>query len=90
MAEDIRHACGDRPMTINCAIRCDKHNRDVGGEPNSLHLIGKAVDFTVEGQTPDKVADVCEHVLSVNGLGRYNTFTHADHRGYKARWDNRS
>ena len=28
--------------------------------------------------------------IEEGGLGRYNTFTHYDRRGNKARWDNRT
>ena len=36
---------------------------------------------------PDEVADACE---KFDGLGRYDTFTHIDSRGSKARWDKRT
>lgn len=48
---------------------------------------GTATDIVVKGMTPDEVADACE---KFDGLGRYDTFTHIDSRGKKARWDFRS
>ena len=36
---------------------------------------------------PDEVADACE---KFDGLGRYDSFTHIDSRGSKARWDKRA
>jgi hypothetical protein len=45
--------------------------------------------------TPDEVADtiellIAEGKMEQGGLGRYDTFTHFDVRGSKARWDERS
>jgi len=45
----------------------------------------------VDGMTPQEVADLIEELISQGkmkegGLGRYNTFTHYDIRGYNARW----
>ena len=72
---------------INSAYRCHAHNKVVGGETHSQHMIGNATDIRVTGMTPDEVADACE---GFDGLGRYNTFTHVDSRGSRARWDNRT
>ncbi len=33
------------PMKVNCAYRCEKHNKEVGGEDNSYHVKGMAVDI---------------------------------------------
>lgn len=76
----------DRCIFINSGFRCVRHNRQVGGKPGSYHLLGKAADIRVTGINPDKVAEGCE---DFDGLGRYDTFTHVDVRGYKARWDER-
>lgn len=79
------------PITINSAYRSPAHNKAVGGAKNSQHLYGKAADIVVHGVAPDVVADTIENlidegVISQGGLGRYNTFTHYDIRGNKARW----
>lgn len=71
-------------IKINSAYRCPAHNAAVGGEKASIHMKGQATDIVIEGMTPDEVADSCEHF---DGLGRYDTFTHVDSRGSKARWD---
>jgi uncharacterized protein YcbK (DUF882 family) len=76
----------DRPVTVTSGCRCLMHNEEVGGAKSSQHLYGTAADIQVDGVDPDKVADFCEEVLLVDGLGRYNTFTHIDCRGHKARW----
>jgi uncharacterized protein YcbK (DUF882 family) len=74
-------------ITINSAYRCLAHNTAIGGEKNSQHMKGNATDIVVDGMTPDEVADSCE---KFDGLGRYNTFTHLDSRGRRARWDLRT
>lgn len=72
------------PITITSAYRCEEHNKNVGGAKNSQHVKGTATDLQVKGMDPSEVADSCEHF---DGLGRYDTFTHIDSRGSKARWD---
>ena len=74
-------------ITINSAYRCPAHNAAVGGEKNSMHMKGHATDIVVEGMKPDEVADSCEQF---DGLGRYDSFTHIDSRGFKTRWDLRA
>lgn len=76
-----------RSITINSAYRCLAHNTAIGGEKDSQHMKGNATDITVRGMSPDEVADSCE---KFDGLGRYDTFTHIDSRGKRARWDFRT
>jgi hypothetical protein len=33
------------PFKINSGSRCEKHNKEVGGKPNSAHLSGLAADI---------------------------------------------
>lgn len=77
---------------INSAYRCENHNRSIGSNSTSQHILGKAADITSE-LTPNELAYVIEedienNVVMFGGLGRYNTFTHVDIRDNKARWDN--
>ena len=74
-------------IKITSGYRCEKHNKAIGGESRSQHKVGNATDIQVKGMDPTAVQDACEHF---DGLGRYNTFTHVDSRGSKARWDNRT
>jgi uncharacterized protein YcbK (DUF882 family) len=46
--EDIREFSGI-PIQITSGFRCAKHNAEVGGKPNSAHLLGEAADFWVSG-----------------------------------------
>ena len=38
----------DIPFVLNSAVRCEKHNKEVGGSPTSSHLDGWAVDIRVQ------------------------------------------
>lgn len=46
--QDIRNHFG-RAVIITSAVRCNQHNKNVGGTSNSHHKEGKAVDFYVKG-----------------------------------------
>ncbi|MEU9533662.1 D-Ala-D-Ala carboxypeptidase family metallohydrolase [Streptomyces sp. NPDC048213] len=43
--EALRHALGDRPITINSGFRSTSCNSAVGGASNSRHLYGDAADL---------------------------------------------
>lgn len=85
MLEKIR-AHFNKPVTINSACRCARHNAAVGGGAHSQHLYGRAADIRVAGVSPGVVADFAE-TLKPGGLGRYGTFTHIDSRNGSARWN---
>lgn len=78
----------NKSISISSAYRCEKHNKSVGGAPNSQHLIGTATDLTIKNLSPNETANLCEPLF--NGVGRYDTFTHVDSRGTKAKWDLRN
>lgn len=89
--EIIRKEFNNVPIRINSAFRHPSYNHSIGGSPNSQHLTANAVDFVVKGISPSVVADKIEQLVSSGkieqcGLGRYNTFTHLDFRGFRARW----
>jgi len=86
----------EQPIRINSAYRCLKHNRNIGSNDSSQHVLGKAADIVIQGQIPEQTANLIELLISngdilQGGLGKYNTFTHYDigHNGKKRRWDNR-
>lgn len=88
--ERVRAFLGGKPITINSAYRCPYWNEKVGGEPNSYHLRGMACDFIVAGMSSAEVQARLEQPgspVANGGLGKYAKFTHADRRGYKARWN---
>jgi len=79
------------PIKINSAYRCESHNEAIGGSKNSQHKKGLAADIVVKGKTPEEVYNFIDKLSKLNmiakgGLGKYNTFTHFDIRGYIARW----
>ena len=47
MLEQLRSDCGNIPLTLNCVYRCPSHNAEVGGVPNSQHVLGEAADIAV-------------------------------------------
>ena len=82
-------------VIINIAYRPVWWEHQQGRSGTSQHCLGKASDIVVSGMTPDEVADTIELLIAEDkieqcGLGRYNTFTHFDVRGYTARWDERT
>jgi len=79
------------PIKINSAYRSLEHNASIGGTNSSQHLFAKAADIVVKGKTPAQVATmikllILEGKMKQGGIGVYDTFTHYDIRGYKARW----
>lgn len=88
--ERIREHLGGRPVIVHSWYRCPEYNRKVGGAPNSQHLYGRAVDFTVRGLS---IEQVWQKLLPlfwggyIKGMGRYATHVHADRRpGGAALW----
>ncbi|SHI19651.1 D-Ala-D-Ala carboxypeptidase family metallohydrolase [Ferrimonas marina] len=84
--EDLR-AEFDSPVIITSGYRCPIHNRNVGGVKHSRHLEGDAADVKVKGVDPhDVYVFLDQRVGSLGGVGKYNSFTHVDTRGARARW----
>ena len=75
------------PITVTSGVRCKSHNASVGGSVFSKHLEGKAADVLLNGITPDRVYDYLVDRYHGYGFGKYETFTHIDSRGLKARWE---
>lgn len=85
--QKLRTALG-RPIIINSAYRCSVRNTQVGGSPNSQHMLGTAVDIRVTGMTPQAVAAEAEKI-GFKGIGIYPSkgFVHLDTRtGPRSRW----
>ena len=75
--------------------RCKDHNADVGGSVNSQHLKGKAADIKSSDIKPKDMAAIVDDLMKsesfkLGGIGIYNTFTHVDIRGVRARWSKTS
>ena len=74
----------NKPIRIHSGYRTVQHNKDVGGHPQSLHRIAKAVDFSVHSISARDVQIELTHWCG--GLGAYETFTHID-LGVHRRWN---
>ncbi len=88
ICQDVRDHFGS-PVTITSGCRCPEHNVRVGGAVNSQHVAGTAADVVVKDVHPQDVHEYLDSNavrLGVGGLGSYDTFTHVDTRGTRARW----
>lgn len=75
----------ERPISINSGYRSAAYNATIkDSATNSQHILGKAADIVVHGMSAAKVQQYLRYWSG--GMGVYNTFTHVDIRGYKARW----
>ncbi len=89
--QKLRNHFGE-PIHINSAYRSPQHNANIGGSPNSQHLLGKAADITMKNFTPKQICLLIEKLInkgeiSEGGVGLYNGFVHYDIRGTRARWN---
>lgn len=86
--QQIRNHFG-KPITINSAYRCQKHNKAVGGSSGSYHTVGQAADIVVSGVKPAEVAKYAE-TIGILGIGLYESkdgnFVHIDTRTKKSFW----
>ena len=75
------------PVIITSGYRCEKHNKEVGGAINSLHLTGQAADFTAPVPLR-RLYFECVGIEEFGGIGCYpeQHFIHADSRKGTARW----
>lgn len=75
------------PIIINSGCRCEKHNKLVGGEPNSQHMLGTAADIVVKGVSPYKTFQYLDKKYKGKyGIGLYSSWVHIDVRKQQARW----
>ena len=89
---EIIRAHFNAPVIINSGYRNLEYNRNIGSKDTSQHVKGTAADIVIKDVSPDEVADAVEFLISTGmlkegGVGRYNTFTHYDIRGTRARWN---
>ena len=79
------------PITVNSGYRHEQYNKSVGGAKNSQHLLAKAADIVIAGNTPKNVKDAIEKLIKEGkmkngGIGLYSRFVHYDFRNTPARW----
>lgn len=85
-------------VIVTSGNRCEKHNKGIGGAPDSQHLYGKAMDYKVKtvknGETRLIQANELYAFLDGKypekyGIGMYQRGrVHLDVRQHKARWNN--
>lgn len=92
LADEIRRRAGV-PLNVNSGVRCTRHNADVGGVWNSLHLTGQAIDLAPIGGNISvaRLQEIAEQVQAEKipnrgGLGRYDWGVHID-TGKYSRWN---
>lgn len=75
--ENARRIAGI-PFKINSGFRTVKHNRKVGGKPDSAHTKGHAADISaISGQVKFKIVKACMEA-GFKRIGIYRTFIHVD------------
>ena len=65
-----------KPVVIDSAYRCEKHNAQAGGAGKSEHVEGLAADVRVNGMTAAQLESVARGIPAIRGIGR------ADHQRY--------
>ncbi len=82
----LRDAVG--ALNIHDGFRCERHNKDIGGEEKSFHKMGMAADISSVGIRPETLANGAKRVTSfrLGGIGIYQWGCHVDVRGVIARW----
>ena len=85
--QEARQRLG-KPLRINSAYRCPKHNAKVKGSPKSQHLQGKAFDVALSTVTPLELLKAAK-AAGFTGIGRYDSFVHVD-TGPARTWDERT
>jgi uncharacterized protein YcbK (DUF882 family) len=87
MAEALRAYLG-QPMITHCINRCVAHNAAVGGEKNSYHIKGWAMDFHCAGISMKELHEKCiglwkSRSILTGGLGIYEWGIHIDSGPYR-------
>lgn len=76
---------GTAPWQVNSAFRSRKTNASVGGDKNSLHMKGMALDIS-HPQKPPSAVQGCAKKIGRGGVGHYATFTHVDTGNVRVWW----
>lgn len=91
-----------RPMKVNSWYRTVAYNEKIGGEQNSMHLKGRALDFALppeyfllhKGRQALFIINCKNYWHELcdgnGGFGVYDDFIHIDDREVKSDWDYRT
>lgn len=66
------------PFIITSGYRCPKHNKKVGGVPNSAHVRGYAADIATTDSTRDLILAACRAAFTRIGVDEKRNFIHVD------------
>ncbi len=90
--QQIRDHFG-QPVQISSGYRCEKHNAQAGGAPNSYHTRGMAADIWIPAllHEPRTIARYAESI-GIRGIGLYEGsrgqyFVHIDTRENRVFWE---
>jgi hypothetical protein len=87
MLQALRDAIG-KPLVIASGYRGEAYNRQIGGAPRSLHLMGQAFDVSLKALDP-AVLEAAARRAGFKGFGFYRRFMHIDARGTPFEWGQR-
>lgn len=89
---DVRVAVG-KLIIVTSGYRCPEHNKEVGGVPNSQHVLGEAADWKIEGISGKDLQAIALTYSKgrIGGIGRsdFTNYIHTDTRQngiYLAKW----
>lgn len=77
MLDNAREISGI-PFKINSGYRTIERNYEVGGKPNSSHIVGKAADIAVKGSRQRWIITEALIQAGFNRIGIAKTFIHVD------------
>lgn len=72
------------PFKINSGYRTIEHNYEVGGKPNSSHIVGKAADISIQSSSERWIVIDSLIKAGFNRIGIAKTFIHVDSDEYKS------
>jgi len=72
-----------KPIIINSGLRCEKHNREIGGAKRSAHLEGLAVDISCRNPHDRYKFIVMGLFFDFRRIGIYPTWIHMDKKSKK-------
>lgn len=75
----------DKPLLVHSGYRSPATNAKEGGARNSMHMKGKALDFSIEGIPPHYMGRLAS-ILAAGGVGTYignSGFIHIDTGGVR-------
>lgn len=68
----------NHPIVINSGVRTQRHNDALeGAAKNSMHLVGKAADITLQGTSLRDLGSMAKF-YGAGGVGEYSSFVHVD------------